>query len=150
MIKMKEMIISKPDTEMENMYQPYDTDAGYDLRALEGSGIILPFQTKIVKANVRAQIPKGYHLEIIGRSGLSSKGILVHRGTIDPGYTGIIGVIMTNLKLRPVRFKKGERIAQMIIAKHEKPELVELSEPEFEVASASDRGGKGFGHSGTE
>lgn len=91
-------------------------------------------------------LPKGYEAQIRPRSGLALKQgltVLNSPGTIDADYRGEIGIVLVNTSNQPVRIKDGERIAQMVIAKHEVAEWKEV-----EVLSETDRGEGGFGHTG--
>ena len=93
-------------------------------------------------------LPAGYEAQVRPRSGLAiKKGITVLNtpGTIDADYRGEVCVILVNLSNEPFVINDGERIAQMVIAKHEQPQLVEV-----EVLDETERGAGGFGHSGTK
>lgn len=93
-------------------------------------------------------LPEGYEAQVRPRSGLALKqGITVLNspGTIDADYRGEIGVILINNSLEPVRLNDGERIAQLVIAKHEQAEWDEVEE-----LTDTDRGEGGFGHSGVK
>jgi dUTP pyrophosphatase len=94
------------------------------------------------------ELPVGYEAQIRPRSGLALKRgltVLNTPGTIDADYRGEIGVILINLSNEPQTIEPGERICQMVIAKHEQPELVEA-----ELLSETERGTGGFGHSGVK
>jgi len=123
--------------------------AGMDVRAnLEGSIIIKPLERVLVKTGLYIEIPEGYEAQIRPRSGLAkNKGIAVLNspGTIDSDYRGEIGVILINLSNDDVMIEDGERICQMVIAKYEKVELIEVNE-----ISLTERGEGGFGHTGTK
>ena len=91
-------------------------------------------------------MPAGYEAQIRPRSGMALKrGITVLNtpGTIDADYRGEVGVILINLSNEDQTIEPGERICQMVIARHEQPEVVEVNE-----LSATERGAGGFGHSG--
>ncbi len=93
-------------------------------------------------------LPKGYEAQVRPRSGLAiKKGITVLNspGTIDADYRGEVCVILINLSNEPFIINDGERIAQMVIAKHEQPLLVEV-----DVLDETERGAGGFGHSGVK
>jgi dUTP pyrophosphatase len=93
-------------------------------------------------------LPAGYEAQVRPRSGLAiKKGITVLNtpGTIDADYRGEVCVILINLSNEPFVINDGERIAQMVIAKHEQPQLIEV-----EVLDETERGAGGFGHSGTK
>ena len=124
-----------------------DASAGMDLRAnLEASIILKPLERAIVKTGIYIQLPTGYEAQIRPRSGLAfKKGITVLNspGTIDADYRGEIGVILINLSSQEFVVENGERIAQMIVAKHERAEWVEV-----EVLEETLRGSGGFGSTG--
>lgn len=129
----------------------YETElsAGMDIRAhLEESVVLEPLERKLIPTGLFIALPKGYEAQVRPRSGLAiKKGITVLNtpGTIDADYRGEICVILINLSKEAFVIQNGERIAQMVIAKHEQPqwELVEeLDETE--------RGVGGFGHTGNK
>lgn len=106
-------------------YQPVDdipaflnkrpgNDAGYDMYATE-TVWLLPFQTKTIKANCHAHIPRGHLVWVASRGGHAGRGWLTHTGIVDTGYSGQIGVMQTNLSIFPRRVKKGERLAQLVV-----------------------------------
>ena len=121
--------------------------AGMDLRANISTSISLkPLERIIVKTGIFIQLPVGYEAQIRPRSGLAfKKGITVLNspGTIYADYRGEIGVILINLSSEEVLIEDGERIAQMIIAKHEKAHWIEAEE-----LDSSERGSGGFGSTG--
>ena len=123
--------------------------AGMDIRAnLEKPITLRPFERKIIKTGVYIQLPTGYEAQIRPRSGLAlKKGITVLNspGTIDADYRGEIGVILVNLSSENFVIEDGERIAQMVIAKHEQAEWIES-----EALEESQRGSGGFGSTGTK
>lgn len=125
-----------------------ELSAGLDLRAnIEESIILKPLQRTLVPTGIFIELPKGYEAQIRPRSGLAlKKGITVLNtpGTIDADYRGEIGVILINLSDTKVEIVDGERICQMIIAKHESIEWHEVDE-----LNATKRGGGGFGHTGS-
>lgn len=127
----------------------YETmhSAGMDLRALtEGPVTLLPLERKLIGTGLYIELPAGYEAQVRPRSGLAIRhGITVLNspGTIDADYRGEIGVILINLSDTSFTVNDGERIAQMIIAKHEKAEMIETEE-----INLTDRGAGGFGHSG--
>ena len=122
---------------------------GVDLRAHVKNDIILkPLQRSLVPTGLFIQIPEGYEAQIRPRSGLAVKhGVTVLNtpGTIDADYRGEIGVILVNLSEEPFTIKNGERICQMVIAKHES-----VSFEEVEILEESERGSGGFGHTGNK
>lgn len=123
--------------------------AGMDLRAdLSESLIIQPLERKIVPTGLYIELPVGYEAQIRPRSGLAAKqGITVLNspGTIDADYRGEIKVILVNLSNVPFEIQNGERIAQMVIAKHETVQWIEVDE-----LSDTERGAGGFGSSGVK
>lgn len=127
----------------------YETihSAGMDLRANLDEPILLkPLERKLVPTGLFIELPEAYEAQIRPRSGLAIKhGIsLVNTpGTIDADYRGEIKIIMINLSNDEFLINDGERIAQMIIASHEKAEWIEVEE-----LSNTGRGSGGFGHSG--
>lgn len=128
----------------------YETSqsAGMDLRAFlpDGPISLAPLQRGMVKTGLFIELPVGYEAQIRPRSGLAlKKGVTVLNspGTIDADYRGEICVILVNLSDEPFVVNDGERIAQMVIAKHERAEW-QLSE----TLSDTDRGAGGFGHTG--
>jgi len=127
----------------------YETEhsAGMDLRACTDEAITLaPLERKLVKTGLYIEVPAGYEAQIRPRSGLAIKhGITVLNspGTVDADYRGEIGIILVNLSDKEFVIKDGERIAQMIISKHETAELMEVEE-----LGETGRGAGGFGHSG--
>lgn len=128
----------------------YETmaSAGMDLRADLTKPIILkPLARAIVKTGLYIELPTGYEAQVRPRSGLAAKkGITVLNspGTIDADYRGEIGVILVNLSNEDFVIENGERIAQMIIAKHERAEWIEVEE-----LTETSRGQGGFGSTGT-
>ncbi len=127
----------------------YETafSAGMDLRANINEQVILkPLERKLIKTGVFIELPQGYEAQIRPRSGLAYKkgiGIVNSPGTIDADYRGEIGVILVNLSNEEFVVKDGERICQMVIAKHET-----ISWEEVEVLGETKRGAGGFGHTG--
>ena len=123
--------------------------AGMDLRAnLDAPVTLRPLERKLIPTGLRVALPEGYEAQVRPRSGLAlKKGITVLNtpGTVDADYRGEVGVILINLSQEDFVVEDGERIAQMIIARHEQAELVEVS-----VLSETERGAGGFGHSGVK
>lgn len=121
--------------------------AGMDLRANLTAPIVLkPLARCIVPTGLFIALPEGYEAQVRPRSGLAiKKGITVLNspGTIDADYRGEIGVILVNLSNEDFVVEDGERIAQMIIARHEQVEWVNV-----EVLGETERGTGGFGHTG--
>ncbi len=121
--------------------------AGMDIRCYIAEPIILaPMERKLIPTGLFIELPAGYEAQIRPRSGLALKRgltVLNTPGTIDADYRGEVGVILINLSGEPQTIEPGERICQMVIAKHETPEVVEV-----EALSDTERGAGGFGHSG--
>jgi len=129
----------------------YETiaSAGMDLRAsLTESRILKPLERTIVGTGLFIELPIGIEAQVRPRSGLAAKkGITVLNapGTIDADYRGEIGVILVNLSNEDFTINNGERIAQLVIAKHERAEWQEANE-----LSTTERGEGGFGSTGTK
>lgn len=123
--------------------------AGLDIRAAITEAVTLqPLERKLIPTGLYVELPAGYEAQIRPRSGLALKRgltVLNTPGTIDADYRGEIGVILINLSAETQTIEPGERICQMVIAKHEQPELIEVTE-----LSATERGAGGFGHSGVK
>ncbi len=138
-------IINKSKNELPK-YQTL-ISAGMDLRAnIDEPIIIKPLQRLVVNTGLFISLEPGYEAQIRPRSGLAlNKGITVINspGTIDADYRGEIGVILINLSDSSFQINSGDRIAQMIIAKHET-----ISWRVVEKLDKSDRGNKGFGSTG--
>ncbi len=142
---MKVEIINKSKHELPS----YATalSAGMDLRANLDTPIVLqPLERTLVPTGLFMALPQGYEAQVRPRSGLAiKKGITVLNspGTIDADYRGEVCVILVNLSNEPFTITDGERIAQMVIARHEQVEWCEC-----EVLDETDRGAGGFGHTG--
>ena len=124
-----------------------EQSAGLDLRANLDSPVELkPLERKLIPTGLYMALPKGYEAQVRPRSGLAiKKGITVLNspGTIDADYRGEICVILINLSDQPFLINDGERIAQMVIARHEQAEWEQV-----DVLDQTERGG--FGHSGVK
>jgi dUTP pyrophosphatase len=127
----------------------YETkaSAGLDLRAsLEEPVLLKPLERKLIPTGLFIELPVGYEAQVRPRSGLAFKhgiGVLNSPGTIDADYRGELKVILVNLSQDDFRIEDGERIAQMVIARHEQAEWIEV-----ETLNASERGSGGFGSTG--
>lgn len=123
--------------------------AGMDLRAnLEAPVTLQPLERRLIPTGLHIALPAGYEAQVRPRSGLAlKKGITVLNtpGTIDADYRGEIGVVLINLSQEPFVVNDGERIAQMIIARHEQGELIEV-----DVLDETERGEGGYGHTGVK
>ena len=142
---MKVKIINKSRHQLPEYATPQS--AGVDLRANIDSPIMLaPLQRTLVPTGLYIALPEGYEAQVRPRSGLAiKKGITVLNspGTIDADYRGEICVILVNLSDTPFEITDGERIAQMVIARHEQAEWVET-----DTLDETERGAGGFGHTG--
>lgn len=140
-------IINKSQHPLPN----YETiaSAGMDLRANITAPITLKsLERTIVKTGLFIELPIGYEAQVRPRSGLAAKkGITVLNspGTVDADYRGEIGVILVNLSNEDFTIENGERVAQLIIAKHERAEWLEV-----ELLSETSRGEGGFGSTGVK
>lgn len=127
----------------------YETDgaAGMDIKAyLDEQVIIEPGERKLIPTGLFMEIEKGYEVQIRARSGLAlKKGICLANGigTIDSDYRGEVGVILVNLGSEAFAVNNGDRIAQMVVLKYEKADVIQAEE-----LSETERGDGGFGHTG--
>jgi dUTP pyrophosphatase len=123
--------------------------AGMDIRASIDKDIVLkPMERKLIPTGLFLELPVGYEAQIRPRSGLAiKKGVTVLNspGTIDSDYRGEVCIIMVNLSKEDFVIKDGERICQMVIARHEKAEWIEVDN-----LMETERGAGGFGHTGKE
>lgn len=121
--------------------------AGIDLRANMDEPITLqPLERALIKTGIFMELPVGFEAQVRPRSGLAYKNgisVLNSPGTIDADYRGEVGVILVNLSNEPFVIQDGERIAQLVVAKHEQIEWNEVT-----VLEESDRGEGGFGSTG--
>lgn len=121
--------------------------AGMDLRAdLQEAVVLGPLERTLVPTGLHIELPAGFEAQIRPRSGLAAKhgiSIVNAPGTIDADYRGEIKVILVNLSNEPFAIHPGERIAQMVVARHEKVEWEQV-----EALEESDRGSGGFGSTG--
>lgn len=139
-------IVNKSD----NALPAYETvnSAGMDLRAYlpDGKMVLKPMQRALVPTGLFMEIPVGYEGQVRPRSGLAIKSgitVLNSPGTIDADYRGEVKVILINLSDTDFVINSGDRIAQLVIAKHEQPDVVEV-----QTLSETERGAGGFGHTG--
>lgn len=132
-----------------NALPKYETSlsAGMDLRAnIEKPVILQPMQRVLVPTGLFIELEPGFEAQIRPRSGLAFKNgitVLNSPGTIDADYRGEVKILLINLSNEDFTINNGERIAQMVIAKHETAEIVEVKE-----LSDTQRGEGGFGHTG--
>jgi dUTP pyrophosphatase len=133
----------------DNPVPSYETmaSAGMDLRAnLIETATILPMQRALIPTGLFISLPVGFEAQVRPRSGLAIKHgvtVLNSPGTIDADYRGEIKVILINLSVEPFTIHHGDRIAQMIISRHEKAQWKQTDK-----LDETDRGSGGFGHTG--
>lgn len=133
----------------EHPLPSYETiaSAGVDLRAFIPEAIqLLPLERKLIKTGIYLELPIGYEAQVRPRSGLAYKNgisVLNSPGTIDADYRGEIGVILVNLSNETFTVENGDRIAQLVFAKHEQATFVEVDQ-----LSSTSRGEGGFGSTG--
>ena len=123
----------------------HEGDAGMDVRSVEDAEIA-PGSRALVHTGLVMILPRGYEAQVRPRSGLALKhGVTVLNtpGTIDEGYRGEVGVILANFGDAPFAVKKGDRIAQIVVAPVTRAEIVETDE-----VDGTERGGGGFGSTG--
>ena len=144
---MKIKIINKSKHELPS----YATQAaaGMDLRAnLDAPIVLKSLERTLVPTGLFMELPVGFEAQVRPRSGLAAKNgitVLNSPGTVDADYRGEIGVILVNLSHEDFVIENGERIAQLIIAKHERAEWLEVTE-----LSETSRGEGGFGSTGVK
>jgi len=142
-------MIIKVINKSKNSLPAYETmhAAGMDLRANLETGIQLkPLERMLVPTGLYIELPEGFEAQIRPRSGLAYKhgiSIVNSPGTIDADYRGEIKVLLVNLSTEVFEINTGDRIAQMVIAKHEK-----INWDEVEVLNETSRGIGGYGHTG--
>ena len=133
----------------KNTLPAYETihSAGMDLRAdLESPVLLNPMERKLIPTGLHIELPEGYEAQIRPRSGLAYKhgiSIVNSPGTIDADYRGEIKVLLINLSAELFEINSGDRIAQMIVSKHEKVEWQQV-----EILNETTRGAGGYGHTG--
>ena len=133
----------------KNSLPAYETmhAAGMDLRAeVEETVILKPMERKLIPTGLHIELPEGFEAQIRPRSGLAFKhgiGIVNSPGTIDADYRGEVKVLLINFSDQPFEIKSGDRIAQMVAARHEKVDWQEV-----EVLNETLRGAGGYGHTG--
>ncbi len=144
---MKVQIINRSRHELPQYATPQS--AGVDLRAnLESPLELRPMERKLIPTGLYIALPQGYEAQVRPRSGLALKhGITVLNapGTIDADYRGEVCVILINLSELPFTINDGERIAQMVIARHEQAQWESV-----DTLDETERGAGGFGHSGVK
>ena len=145
MVKIK--VINKGHQPLPQYATPQS--AGMDLRAnLTESIVLKPLERCLVPTGLFIALPEGYEAQVRPRSGLAlKKGITVLNapGTIDADYRGEEGVLLVNLSQEEFVVNDGERVAQMVIARHETADFVEVAE-----LDETERGAGGYGHTGVK
>lgn len=147
MEKIQVKIVKKGPNELP----AYGTEqsAGMDLRAwLQEPVTLQPLERKLIPTGIYVALPQGYECQIRPRSGMALKRgltVLNTPGTIDADYRGEIGVIMVNLSQEAQTIEDGERICQMVVARHETVEWIPV-----QSLDDTERGAGGFGHTGTK
>lgn len=147
MKKIKVRIVNRSTNELPAYGTPQS--AGMDLRAwLDEPVTLQPLERRLIPTGVSIELPEGYECQVRPRSGLALKRgltLLNTPGTIDADYRGEIGVIMVNLDSKPQTIENGERICQMVVARHECVDWEAV-----DTLSESERGEGGFGHTGVK
>ena len=145
MIKIK--VVNKGHQQLPAYATPQS--AGMDLRANIDEPITLrPLERRLIPTGLHIALPEGYEAQVRPRSGLALKHgltVLNTPGTIDADYRGEIGVVLVNLSQEDFVINDGERIAQMVIARHEQGDLVVVEE-----LDQTERGEGGYGHTGVK
>ena len=123
--------------------------AGMDLRAnLDEPVVLKPLERRLIPTGLYIALPEGYEAQVRPRSGLAlKKGITVLNspGTVDADYRGEVGVVLVNLSAEEFTVNDGERIAQMVIARHEQADFTIV-----EALDETERGAGGYGHTGVK
>lgn len=145
MIKIK--VVNRGHQQLPTYATPQS--AGMDLRAnLDEPVTLHPLERKLIPTGLHMALPEGYEVQVRPRSGLALKHgltVLNTPGTIDADYRGEIGVVLINLSQQDFVVNDGERIAQMVIARHEQGDFVVVEE-----LDATERGEGGYGHTGVK
>jgi dUTP pyrophosphatase len=145
MIKIK--VVNRGHQQLPTYATPQS--AGMDLRAnLDEPVTLHPLERKLIPTGLHMALPEGYEAQVRPRSGLALKHgltVLNTPGTIDADYRGEIGVVLINLSQQDFVVNDGERIAQMVIARHDQGDFVVVEE-----LDATERGEGGYGHTGVK
>ena len=147
MTKIQVKIVNKSP----NALPAYSTEqsAGMDLRAWLTAPVTLqPLEGKLIPTGISSALPQGYECQLRPRSGMALKRgltLLNTPGTIDADYRGEIGVIVVNLSNEPQTIENGERLCQMVVARHETVDWEAV-----DTLDSTQRGAGGFGHTGTK
>lgn len=146
-IKLNIKRISDKYNDVSLPYYATEGSAGMDIRAaIDDEIVINSGEVKLVPTNLMVEIPEGYEIQVRPRSGLALKhgiGLLNSPGTIDSDYRGEVGIIMYNIGKENFVIKRGDRIAQLVLTKFYKADVLETDN-----ISESQRGEGGFGHTG--
>lgn len=137
--------------EIQKMQYETEGAAGIDIRSVEPTYVLYPSKRKIFTTGIFVEIPTDTKIDIIPRSGNSIKlglGVLNSPGLIDSDYRGEIGVILINHSENPITVKKGDRIAQMTLTPVLKANIAYVES--LAELSSTNRGDKGFGHTGVQ
>ncbi len=135
---------SNPDLPLPSRATPHA--AGYDVRSIEPEVLLEPGEIRLVSTGLVMELPEGVECQVRPRSGMALKhGVTLPNspGTVDPDYRGELRIIMQNLGSETVKIARGERIAQLVFARFEAPEVVEVGQ-----LSDTERGIGGFGSTG--
>ncbi|MBI2626148.1 MAG: dUTP diphosphatase [Candidatus Nealsonbacteria bacterium] len=137
-----EIRIQKIDPSAKIPTFAYSGDAGMDLFSLEDCQIS-SLDKKSISTGLKIAVPEGYAGFVCDKSGLAlNHGLTTLAGVLDSGYRGELKVVLMNLGKEPYEVKKGQKVAQLVVKKIERPEIVEA------VLDETERGKKGFGSSG--
>lgn len=142
-------MIVKVINKSKNQLPAYETlhSAGMDLRAdLEAPVALQPMERRLIPTGIYIELPEGYEAQIRPRSGLAFKhgiSIVNSPGTVDADYRGEIKVLLINLSTETFEINNGDRIAQMVVARHER-----VNWQEAEILTDTTRGAGGYGHTG--
>jgi dUTP pyrophosphatase len=135
---------SNPDLPLPSRQTP--GSAGYDVASAEADFVLAPGERRLVATGLRMELPEGVECQVRPRSGLALRhGVTLPNtpATIDPDYRGELRIILWNAGTDDVPVPRGMRIAQLVFARFETPEIVEA-----EALAESERGGGGFGSTG--
>lgn len=119
------------------------SDVGFDLKSFEELEL-KPMETRVIRTGVCIEVPRGFSGDVRPRSGLSSLGILVYYGTVDPGYCGEVKVTITNLSTLNFKIRKYDRIAQLVYGFVSMAATLDV----VEELKGGERGTGGFGSTG--
>jgi dUTP pyrophosphatase len=137
-------LASNPDLPLPARATP--GSAGYDVRSAEPDLVLHPGEIRGVGTGLEMELPEGMECQVRPRSGLAARhGVTIPNapGTIDPDYRGELRVLLMNAGREPVTFRRGDRIAQLVFARFEAPQVEEAGS-----LSGTDRGTGGFGSTG--